>query len=443
MKNLLLIFLLFSHSVGAQVIVTAVGDGSASFGGDGGPATAAGLYTPYGIALDNVGNLYICDAGNARIRKVSPGYGGVITTIAGNGTAGYSGDGGLGIYAQLRGVIDVAIDVYGNIYIADQGNSCIRKVTPLDTITTIAGTGTAGYNGDGIPATAAQLNYAGGVTVDSMGNIYIADDENHRIRMVDTQGIIHTIAGTGIAGFSPDGSLADTVKIGILWGIRIDNAGNIYYADSSRVRKINGTGIISTVAGNGIEGFSGDGGMATAAEIGGGGAIGIDDDDNLYISDGNNNRVREVNAEDGIINTIAGDGIEGYSGDGGDPLLAELNAPNGVAVDDSGDVYIGDMGNSVIRLITKHPLSVSNIVSIEQSINVYPNPCHNYCTVQVTSAINEQADIVIDNITGADVYKFKMLTNQPFTMQMDWPTGVYIINVTTTRQHFNQKIVIQ
>ena len=268
MKQLLLILLFSPLFTDAQVIVTAAGGGIVL--GDGGPATAAELNAPFGITLDGSGNLYICDLGHSRIRKVSPGYGGAISTIAGNGTFGYSGDGGLGISAQLGQVFDIAIDQNGNIYIADLTNHCIRKVTPADTITTIAGTGTAGYNGDGMPATAAQLNLPFGVTVDRVGNVYIADQLNYRIRMVDTSGIIHTIAGTGIAGFSPDGSHADTAKIEP-GSIRISNNGNIYYQDSAaRIRRIDTTGIITTMAGDGIVGYSGDSGLAVVAKIGGG-----------------------------------------------------------------------------------------------------------------------------------------------------------------------------
>ena len=441
MKQLLLILLFSPLFTDAQVIVTAAGGGIVL--GDGGPATAAELKNPIGVALDNSGNLYVSDWLHYRIRKVSPGYGGTITTIAGNGTTGYSGDGGLGTDAQLGSVYNLCVDRYGNVYIADAGNNCIRKITPLDTITTIAGTGTAGYNGDGIPATAARLNVPGDVAVDSMGNIYIADIQNHRIRMVDTAGVIHTIAGTGIDGFSPDGSLADTAQIEP-WCIRVDNMNNIYYGDSFRIRKIDTVGIITTIAGNGISGFSGDGGAATDAQIGGGGGIFVDIHRNIYIADAVTNRVREVNAAGGIIYTIVdSDGAGVFGGDGGPPLLAKLDGPSGVVVDDSGDIYIGDQGNNRVRLVTKHPLSITNLMNKENEVNVYPNPCHDYCTIQITDLINEQADVVISTITGAALYKCSMLTNKPVTLQLTWPPGVYIISATTVQQQFYDKLIIQ
>ena len=309
MKNLIIILLLLPLFTTAQVIVTCAGTGTPGYTGDGHPAVNAELNQPYGVALDDSGNLYICDVNNERIRKVSnPNILGVgiITTIVGNGTDGYSGDNGLGINAQLEGARDVAIDHHGNVYIADANSNCIRKVTPTDTITTIAGTGIAGYNGDGILATTAQLNYPYGLTVDSSGNIYIADGQNHRIRKVDTAGIIHTIAGNGTYGFSPDGSQADTAVLDVPYYIRVDKKGNLFYYDSARIRRIDTAGIITTIAGNGIFGYSGDSGLATAAEIGGG-PFAFDTAGNLFIADSYCDRIREVNAA-GIINTIAGGG---------------------------------------------------------------------------------------------------------------------------------------
>ena len=441
MKQLLLILLFSPLFTEAQIIVTAAGGGIVL--GDGGPATAAELSNPFGVALDNSGNLYVSDWQHFRIRKVSPAYGGTITTIAGNGTTGYSGDGGLGTDAQLGGVFNLSVDHYGNVYVADAVNNCIRKITPLDTITTIAGTGTAGYNGDGIPATAARLNVPGDVAVDSMGNIYIADIQNHRIRMVDTAGVIHTIAGTGIDGFSPDGSLADTAQIEP-WCIRVDNMDNIYYGDSFRIRKIDTVGIITTIAGNGISGFSGDGGAATDAQIGGGGGIFVDIHRNIYIADAVKNRVREVNAAGGIIYTIVdSDGAGVFGGDGGPPLLAKLDGPSGVVVDDSGDIYIGDQGNDRVRLVTNHPLSVKNVAQNKQSINVYPNPCNNRCTIQISSVINEQIQVGITNLIGVEVGRFNMFTNQPFTFKTDWAAGVYCIKVVSSGEEIYHKLIIQ
>ena len=273
MKNLIIILLLLPLLTNAQVIVTCAGTGTLGYTGDGHPAVDAELYYPHGVVLDDSGNLYICDEENSCIRKVSNPANlgvGIITTIAGNGTLGYSGDHGLGIYAQITGV-DVAVDHHQNVYIADVDNNRIRKVSFADTITTIAGTGIAGYNGDTIFADTAQLNSPTGITMDSIGNIYFTDVYNYRIRKIDTAGIITTIAGTGILGFSPDGSHADTAKFDALYSIRMDKQGNLLFADNNRIRKIDSAGMITTIAGNGIIGYSGDSGLATAAEISGGG----------------------------------------------------------------------------------------------------------------------------------------------------------------------------
>ncbi len=440
MKKLFLTYFLFALVCGAhaQVIVTAVGGG---FGGDGGPALGAALGTPFGLALDDSGNLYICDVSDRRIRKVTPGYGGIITTIAGNGTIGYSGDGGLGIYAQINGGVDVAVDRHGNVYIADAGNGCIRKVTPEDTITTIAGTGVAGYNGDSIPATAAQLNGPTGIAVDGIGNLYIADESNHRIRKVDTAGIITTIAGTGMAGFSPDGSRADTAKLDSLYSLRFDKTGNLFFTDNIRIRKMDTAGIITTVAGIGIEGFSGDSGMATAAEIEID-AISIDSSGNIYMAEGATNRVRKITT-DGIVNTIAGTGFTGYSGDYGNPLLAEFRGVSGIVVSTTGDIFISDEGNQVVRLITRHPLSINKYSYVQENLNVFPNPSNSICTIQVSTPASEQAEITITNITGTEVCKFVTATNQPYSIKLDWPAGIYIINAATEHEHFTEKLIVQ
>ncbi len=204
MKKLLFFIFFLPFYSQAQIIITVAGGGSAGHSAYSGPATNAHLDTPHGIILDNDGNLLIAD--NSTVRKVSPPYNGIITTIAGVGINGFSGDGGLATNAQLSGAYDVAVDSVGNIYIADVVNNRIRKITTDGIIRTIAGTGTAGYNGDGIPATAAHLNAPYSVTVDDTGNVYIGDAYNFRIRRIDTFGIIHTLIGTGTSGFSPDGS---------------------------------------------------------------------------------------------------------------------------------------------------------------------------------------------------------------------------------------------
>ena len=437
MKNLIIILLLLLPLfTTAQVIVTCAGGGSASLG-DGGPAIDAEVLQPFGMALDDSGNLYICSA--YRIRKVSPGYGGIITTIAGNGTPGYSGDHGLGIYAQIAWCSDVFVDHHGNVYIADAANNCIRKVTNADTITTIAGTGVAGYNGDNILATTAQLNIPEGIAVDSIGNVYIVDNENFRIRKVDTAGIITTIAGTGVSGFSPDGSRADTAKLDSIGSIRIDKIGNIFFADNVRIRKIDTAGIITTIAGTGIIGYSGDSGVAINAEIGGG-AIAIDSAGNLYIADEGANRIRKVDTA-GIITTIAGNGISGYYGDNGNPLSAELRIPQGVAVSNNGDVYIGDTYNDRVRLVTMHPVRINTVASNHRGMSIYPNPTNDEVTV--ATIIKGSYTVVITDILGRLIYENSFLDKVHIHVA-NWQAGVYYVQVVSENGYKNvQKLIIQ
>ncbi len=332
-----------------RVITTYAGNGIQGDAGDGGPAASAMVRQARGVAFDAAGNLYIADTYNHRIRKVDPD--GTITAFAGTGTCGFFGDGGPAISARICGPYFVAVDPDGNVLIDDYVNHRIRRVDRNGIISTVAGNGTPGFSGDGGPATDASLHYPLGLTADKVGNIYFADQYNHRIRKVDRQGIITTFAGNGYQGYSGDGGPATDAKLNVPDGVAADEAGNVYVFDTSnaRVRKVDLKGTITTVAG-GKYGFSGDGGPATSAAllapIGGT----VDGDGNLYIADMSNNRIRKVDTQ-GIITTIAGNGIAGYSGDGGSATAASLYNPNSVAVDSSGKVHIADFGNSRIRRI--------------------------------------------------------------------------------------------
>ena len=274
----------------AGIITTIAGNGTLTDSGDGGPATAAGLLTPWGLALDHAGNIYVTN-NSGRVRKISPA--GIITTFAGNGTFGHSGDGGPATAAQLESALDITVDVVNNVYFSD-GN-LIRKVDAAGTITTIAGAVTAGFSGDGGPATAARLNAVHGVKIDGTGNLYIVDRENLRVRMIDPSGIITTIAGTGVLGYTGDGGPATLAKLCYPEGVTIDSAGNIYLTDCMNyaVRVINTAGIITTIAGTGWLGFSGDGGPATAAQLYRPSLMAIKGG-NMYITDGWNHRIRMI-----------------------------------------------------------------------------------------------------------------------------------------------------
>ena len=230
----------------------------------------------------------------------------IITTVAGNSTAGYTGDGGPATAATFNGVADVAIDRFGNIYIVDIAYACLRKVNTIGIVSTIAGTGYPGYSGDGGPASAAQLSGPNGVVTDGSGNIYIAEYGNSVIRKINSSGVISTFAGNGTRGYSGDGGAANVAKLNSPVGIVIDRSGNIYISDNlnNRIRKIDSSGIISTIAGNGTPGYSGDGSAATLAALNGPWGISCDTFGNVYVSDNNNSRVRKIN-NSRIISTIA------------------------------------------------------------------------------------------------------------------------------------------
>ena len=331
------------------IIKTVAGNGTYGFSGDGGLAVNAG-FQPSGLAVDSAGNIYIADAGDDRIRKVDTN--GIITTVAGNGANGFSGDGGPATNARLYLPWGVAVDIAGNIYIADYGNHRIRKVDTTGIITTVAGNGTRGHSGDGGPATNASLYNPMGVAVDSAGNIYIADYGNHKIRKVDTSGIITTVAGNGIYGFSGDGGPAMNASLYFAWRVAVDDSGNIYIADSGnhRIRKVDTTGIITTVAGNGTSGFSGDGGPATDAGLNKVAHVAVDSVGNIFIADRFAHRIRKVDTN-GIITTVAGNGTNTFSGDGGSATDASLNSPSDIEVDSSGNIFIADNYNYRIRKV--------------------------------------------------------------------------------------------
>jgi len=339
----------------AGIINTVAGDGTQDYSGDGGAATSAGLFWPAGVAVDTAGNIYIADGNNNRIRKVTASTG-VISTVAGDGTAGYNGDGIEATIAELYDPSGVAVDTAGNIYISDLGNSRIRKVTvSTGIISTVAGDGTGGYNGDGITATSAELGNPSGVAVDTAGNIYISDYSNNRIRKVTAStGIISTVAGNGTGGYSGDGGAATSAELYWPHGVAVDAVGNIYIADTSnnRIREVMAsTGIISTVAGDGTASYNGDGIAATSAELHSPEGVAVDTAGNIYTADLFNYRVRKVTASTGIISTVAGDGTGGYNGDGIAATSAELYWPIGAAVDTTGNIYIADQFNNRIRAV--------------------------------------------------------------------------------------------
>jgi trimeric autotransporter adhesin len=342
-------------AAGTGAIITVAGNGAGGYAGDNGAATDAMLYGPRGIAVDGNGDLYIADYYNNCVRKVATATG-IITTVAGNGTAGFSGDNGPASEATLSGPTGVAVDVSGNLYIADQGNNRVRKVSAeTGAIATVAGNGTAGYSGDNGAATEASLSLPAAVTIDSAGNLYIADQGNHRIRKVsEKEGIITTVAGNGTAGYSGDNGAAVLAGLNAPSGVAIDAAGNIIIADRSndRIREVfAGTGVIVSISGMGTSGYSGDKGAALTAAMNRPSAVAIGRDGNIYIADQENYVVRKVIGGSGVIVTVAGGSGTDFSGDNGPATAAGINHPQGMAWDSAGNFYIADSGNNRIRRI--------------------------------------------------------------------------------------------
>ena len=344
-----------SISVTKIIITTVAGSAEAGRGGDGGLATSSQLYGPRAVAVDASGNIYIADTNNHVIRMVAKSTG-IITTVVGNGLYGYSGDGGQAAAAQLRSPRGVAVDTYGNIYIVDSKGNRIRMVTKsTGVITTVADINVQGYSGDGGQAESAVIYWPESIAVDAYGNIYISDTVNNRIfKVTKSTGLITTVAGNGLKGFSGDGGQATSAAFAQPQSIAVDADGNIYIADSGngRIRKVTkSTGVITTVAGNGHSGYSGDGGQATSAQVYSPIYIAIDASGNIYISDSRSSVIRMVTKSTGIISTVAGNGLSGFSGDGDVPRRARLNSPQSIAVDASGNIYIADVGNNRIRKV--------------------------------------------------------------------------------------------
>ena len=351
---------LIAAPASAQLISTVVGSGVTGFNGDGIPGPLAYVNSVHRVAVDASGNIYIADSGNNRVRflNISTGF---MSTIAGTGTHAYNGDNILAASAQVANPIAVALDQLGNVFIADTDNYRVRKINVSGYISTIAGTGANGYNGDHIPGTSASFEYPCGVAADTHGNVYIADSAICRIMMVNVStGIIISLGGTGTCGYSGDGAAATSAAM-TPTDVFVTTNGNIYFADdaSARVRMIaSGTGIITTVVGNGAYAYNGDNLPATSAGTSPV-AIKLDSNGNMYIADGQN-RVRFVAAQTGVLTTIAGggtyNGVNEYNGDNFPATQATICPANGVAVDSSNNVYIGDLCNQRVRKVSGTPL---------------------------------------------------------------------------------------
>jgi sugar lactone lactonase YvrE len=358
-------------------ISTVAGNGTFGFSGDGGPATSAEFTNDNAIALDAAGDLFIAVSGGDVVQKVDRATG-TITTVAGTGIAGFSGDGGPATSVELNYPSGVAVDAAGDVFIADTGNQRVRKVDPDGTITTVAGDGTKGFSGDGGGATSAELDHPSGIAVDASGNLYIADVAFDRVRKVDVSGKITTVAGSGDPNGLGDGGPATSASLYNPYAVAVDPAGNLFIADTghNRIRKVDAAGIITTVAGDGNSAFSGDGGAATSAELDYPVGMAFDAAGDLLISDSSNNRIRMVDAA-GTITTLAGEGSPGFAGDGGPAGAAKLSSPASVAVDKAGNLFIADSNNARVREVhsgapvTVTPIPTSTAIAVSQSQAVY------------------------------------------------------------------------
>ena len=336
-------------------ISTYAGTGTAGYTGDLGAATAARIAHPEGITVAANGDVYYADPDNNVIRKVTAATG-IITTVAGSGGNGSSGDGGLAILAKFKNAEGVFVVANGDLYLADTGNHEIRKVTALTGIVTlVVGSTSPGYSGDGGAATAARLRLPAAIVVAANGDMYIADTGNDAVRKVTAAtGIATTYAGTGTTGYTGDGGAATSARLSGPQGLVLAGNGDLYIADTGNnvIRRVTAaTGVITTFAGTGTAGFLGDGGVATSARLNAPESVSISASGELYIADAGNNRIRRVSTG-GTITTVAGTGTAGAAGDGGLPTAAQLNSPHGIAVSTSGTYYISDRVNNEIRRVT-------------------------------------------------------------------------------------------
>jgi uncharacterized protein (TIGR03437 family) len=326
------------------------GDGSYGFSGDGGAATSARLNGPVAVALNAAGTLYIADQKNLRVRAVDSTA--IIATILGDGTAGSGAN-------QLDSPAGVAVDASGSVYVADQNNDRIQEIAAGGSVQTLGGTGSPGFNGDGLPSVSTQLFSPGSVALTADGTLYFSDAGNGRVRSVSAAGTVSSVARI-------------TAR-----GVAVDGAGNVYASDSAthRIARIDPQGHATILAGTGAPGFSGDGGAATSAQLNSPSGLAVDGQGSVYISDSGNQRVRVI-GPDGVIRTIAGNGTPDFSGDGGPARSASLNGPAGLAVDSAGNVWVADAGNNRVRKLTPGPIAVEEIrlLSVVNAASMLPGP---------------------------------------------------------------------
>jgi len=426
-KSIFLLFILsVSVIVNAQIITTFAGGGTML--GDGGNATSALISNPVGMAFDKKGNLYISSGVSNRIRRIDTA--GIITTVAGIGIAGYTGDNGIATIAEINFPTGITIDTSDNIYFTDKQNFAIRKIDAASgIITTICGNGVQGYSGDNGPASAAQLYSPENIHFDKQGNLYIAENSKHVVRKISASGIITTIAGTGSQGYNGDGISATAALLNYPEDIETDDWGNIYISDQGnyRIRKISSSGMISTYAGNGGSTYGGDGMLATNAQFTPT-FIKFDLMNNMYIT--GNRRVSKIDAS-GVFHRVTGDGSATNTGDGGLAAVAAIYDPLGLAVNQCNNLYISLRMANKIRKITFNPypcvtLSV-NEQSNKQVVSIYPNPAKEEINIE---GAQPHTTYRLFNAVGSVVQHGSLKQNSNSITINHLPPGLYLLAIT-------------
>lgn len=406
----------------AQIITTLIGvghNGKTGSAGDSSFAVDAFVTTPRAIITDRAGNIYFSDYGNNRVRMVN--IYGVVVTIAGTGSSGgMTGDGGPAVNARLSGPCGLAFDGTGNLYIADSKNNRIRKIDTAGIISTFAGSGVDGYDFDDTAATVARLNLPSGVAVDASGNVYVADTKNNRVRKVDVNGIISTVAGNGEDAYLGNGGAATAASLNNPSDVAVLSDGSVVIADTRNhtLRKITTDGNIELLAGNGTPGYGGDLGVPGSSKLNSPVAMAIGKDDDIYFSDENNQRVRRL-SKDGKLITVAGNGSPGALGDGGNALDAQLYFPTGVGVDTTGNIYIGESKGRMrfVFMGTGAPTDVAKI---------FPNPCQKHTNVYLPCEFEEMATVFVYDASGRQINEIQAPTNKHINVYFD-AAGCYVI----------------
>jgi sugar lactone lactonase YvrE len=433
MKKIILFVNVICYTLTSSSQIVSTFAGSGSYGYLDGVGTIAQFGSPYGVCTDNSGNVYVAESGNHRIRKITPT--GVVTTLAGSGVSGYND--GTGTLARFNNPQSVCADYTGNVYVADSDNNRIRKITPAGVVTTLAGSGINGYlDGTG---TIAQFNRPSGVCADSSLNVYVADPYNNRIRKITPAGLVTTLAGSGIAGYL-DG-IGSAAKFNSPTGVYTGpGVSNVFVADMSnqRIRKITLAGVVTTVAGSGISGYLDD--SASLAQFKNPSAVCTDGYGNLYVADNGNQRIRKITA--GIVTTVAGSGTAGYLD--GIGTIAQFKVPTGVCTDVDGNVYVADNFNNRIRKITG-VLSVNQNTLENGGVTVYPNPAKDKFTIEFENELLPNYTIKINNLLGQEVYS-AIIDKIQFEVSKTWQgEGLFFVKIYNENKNLvgTKKIILQ